>query len=47
MFANNTEQEYHVLTANNGLDAGKIALEEQPGIILPDVIMPEEDGFES
>ena len=38
---------YTVLTANNGPEARKIALKKKPGIILLDVMMPEEDGFET
>lgn len=38
---------YIVFTASSGQEARKIALEEQPGIILLDVIMPVEDGFET
>lgn len=38
---------YKVFTAKSGPEGRKIAIEEQPGIILLDVIMPEEDGFET
>ncbi len=41
------KQGYTVLTASNGSDARKIAHQEQPGIILLDVNMPDEDGFET
>ncbi|MBO0334366.1 PleD family two-component system response regulator [Sneathiella sp. CAU 1612] len=37
---------YDVVTASNGPDALKIALEEQPDLILLDVMMPQMDGFE-
>ncbi len=38
---------YRVLTANSGPEARSIATKEQPGIILLDIMMPEEDGFET
>ena len=38
---------YTVLTADNGPKAREIALREQPGIILLDIMMPGEDGFET
>ncbi|CAN2049369.1 phosphoserine phosphatase RsbU/P [Candidatus Magnetomoraceae bacterium gMMP-1] len=38
---------YNVLTANNGADARKIACEDQPDLILLDIMMPDEDGFET
>ena len=37
---------YSVLTAENGADALRMAVDEQPDIILLDVMMPEIDGFE-
>ena len=37
---------YDVVTAYNGLDALKIAEEQQPDLILLDVMMPQMDGFE-
>lgn len=37
---------YTVLTAMNGFDALKIAREEQPDLVLLDVMMPKMDGFE-
>ncbi|MZR31102.1 PleD family two-component system response regulator [Sneathiella litorea] len=37
---------YDVITAYNGADALKIALEQQPDLILLDVMMPQMDGFE-
>ncbi len=40
-------QGYQVLTANSGPEARDIAVKEQPGIILLDIMMPEEDGFET
>lgn len=40
-------QGYRVLTADNGPEAREIALKEQPGIILLDIMMPGEDGFET
>ncbi len=38
---------YKVLTADNGPEARAIAQKEQPGIILLDIMMPDEDGFET
>jgi two-component system alkaline phosphatase synthesis response regulator PhoP len=38
---------YEILTANNGKDAIKIALSENPHLILLDVMMPEMDGIET
>ena len=37
---------YDVVTAYNGPDALKIASEQQPDLILLDVMMPQMDGFE-
>jgi two-component system, OmpR family, alkaline phosphatase synthesis response regulator PhoP len=37
---------YHVLTANNGIDAIEIAKKEKPELIILDVMMPEMDGME-
>src|SRR6185437_5347175 len=37
---------FNVLTANDGLTALRLAHEEQPDIILLDVMMPRLDGFE-
>ncbi|MCQ2973603.1 MAG: response regulator [Bacteroidales bacterium] len=37
--------EYSIITANNGKDAIKIALEQKPDLILLDVMMPIMDGF--
>ncbi|MDF2366900.1 PleD family two-component system response regulator [Sneathiella sp.] len=37
---------YDVVTAYNGPDALEIALEQQPDLILLDVMMPQMDGFE-
>ncbi len=41
------ESGYMVFTANNGPEAREIAHRERPGIILLDIIMPSEDGFET
>ncbi len=41
-----TKEGYRVLTAANGPTARKVAKEEMPDIILLDIRMPEEDGFE-
>lgn len=38
---------YEVFKANNGADGREIAKKERPGIILLDVMMPDEDGFET
>ncbi|MGL5149252.1 MAG: winged helix-turn-helix domain-containing protein [Clostridium sp.] len=37
---------YEVITANNGIDAVKIAKEEKPGLILLDVMLPGMDGLD-
>lgn len=37
---------YQVLTADNGEDAIRLALEEQPDLILLDIIIPGPDGLE-
>ena len=37
---------YEILSANNGIDAVKIAEQEQPDVVLLDVQLPEMDGFE-
>lgn len=36
---------FSVLTATNGADGLKMALEEKPDIILLDIILPQLDGF--
>lgn len=38
--------DYNVLTAQNGKDGLKMALERGPDLIISDVMMPEMDGFE-
>lgn len=38
---------YNVVTAENGLDALKIAKKERPQLIILDVMMPEMDGIEA
>lgn len=38
---------FNVFTANNGLEALKIAKEHKPDLILLDLIMPIKDGFET
>jgi CheY-like chemotaxis protein len=36
---------FDVVQARNGQEAVKVALEEQPSLILMDVVMPKMDGF--
>ena len=36
---------FTIITADNGPQARKLAVETQPDIILLDILMPEEDGF--
>jgi len=36
---------FEVVQARNGQEAVKVALEEQPSLILMDVVMPKMDGF--
>lgn len=44
----NLEKEgYQVFTARNGKDAVQIAKEQQPGLILMDIMMPGQDGVET
>lgn len=38
---------YAVTTANNGLEAVKLAQQEPPDLVLLDVMMPEMDGYET
>ncbi len=38
---------YHVVTAENGLEAVKIAKKKKPHLIILDVMMPEMDGIEA
>src|SRR5580693_3452657 len=38
---------FHTLTANNGRDAQQVARTEHPDLILLDVLMPGESGFET
>ncbi len=40
------EQNYNVLTANNGEEALAVASENKPDLILSDIVMPGMDGFE-
>lgn len=37
---------YKVITANNGIDAVKIAIEERPSLILLDLMIPGKDGYD-
>ena len=37
---------YKVITANNGIDAVKIAIEEKPCLILLDLMIPGKDGYD-
>lgn len=41
-----SKEGYNVLTATDGLTGRKLAVNEQPDIILLDIVMPGEDGFE-
>lgn len=41
------EKGYTIHTAKNGIEARGIAKREQPGIILMDIMMPDENGFET
>ncbi len=38
---------YHVITAENGLEAVKMAKKDKPQLIILDVMMPEMDGIEA
>ncbi len=38
---------YEVLTAKNGLEALKLVRDEEPGMLVLDVVMPGMDGFET
>ncbi len=40
------QPDHHVLTTDNGPDALRLALEQQPDLILLDVILPGMDGYE-
>ncbi len=44
---NLTAEGYNVLTAENGLEALKIAKKKKPHLIILDVMMPEMDGIEA
>jgi len=44
---NLTAEGYHVITAENGVQAIKKAKKEQPQLIILDVMMPEMDGIEA
>ncbi|MFC3905746.1 winged helix-turn-helix domain-containing protein [Clostridium disporicum] len=37
---------YKVITANNGIDAVKVAIEEKPSLILLDLMIPGKDGYD-
>lgn len=39
-------EEYEVLTATNGADGLKLALDEDPDVIVLDVMMPKMDGYD-
>jgi len=41
-----TQEGYHVVSANNGLEALPIASREKPDLIILDLMMPEMDGYE-
>jgi type IV pilus assembly protein PilB len=38
-------ENYHVITAENGLEALKLALQERPDLIVTDLLMPKMDGI--
>ena len=38
-------KEYHILEANNGIEAIEVFKEKQPDLILMDILMPEMDGI--
>jgi len=44
---NLTAEGYHVLTAENGVEAVKVAKKKKPHLIILDVMMPEMDGIEA
>lgn len=43
---NLTSSGYKVITANNGIDAIKLAIEEKPRLILLDLMIPGKDGYD-
>ena len=43
---NLTSNGYKVITANNGNDAVKLAVEEKPNLILLDLMIPGKDGYD-
>ncbi|WP_113664126.1 hybrid sensor histidine kinase/response regulator transcription factor [Pedobacter nanyangensis] len=45
MVAESLEQDYHILTAKNGLSGWTRATEEVPDLVISDVMMPQMDGF--
>ena len=40
------QHEYRVITANNGEEGVKLALEEVPDLIISDIMMPKMDGYQ-
>lgn len=38
---------YELVSARNGVEAVKMAVDERPDLILLDIVMPEMDGFEA
>jgi two-component system alkaline phosphatase synthesis response regulator PhoP len=44
---NLTSEGYHIITADNGVEAVKKAKKEKPQLIILDVMMPEMDGIEA
>lgn len=40
-----TFEQFHVLTADNGMEAIKILSQEKPDLILLDLMMPLMDGY--
>jgi len=46
MMVNTLDKHYHCLTATNGEECHKVAMEKLPKVILMDVVMPDKSGIE-